>query len=70
MWSLITFSTVLLVRPYVFVGPIGQCSGIGIMLGKRVASPYTVAEDEKTMFVTLCLVMARRREILPPTFTR
>ena len=39
MWSSMTFSIMDLVRPYVLVGPIGQCSGMGIMLGKRVASP-------------------------------
>lgn len=52
MKSVMQVSTVTLVLPYGFVGPSGQISGIGIMLGKRVASPYTVAEEEKTMLVT------------------
>ena len=64
------FSTVDFVLPYVFVGPIGQCSGIGIMFSNRVASPYTVAEDENTMLVTLCFFMELRSEMVPPTFTR
>ena len=38
-WSVMTVSIMTFVRPYVFVGPIGQCSGMGIMLGTRVASP-------------------------------
>ncbi len=38
-WSVMTLSIMDLVRPYVLVGPMGQRSGMGIMLGKRVASP-------------------------------
>jgi len=58
-------SFVVFVLPYGFVGPRGQISGIGIMLGKRVASPYTVAEEEKTMLVTLWRDIAVSRHIVP-----
>lgn len=44
--------------------------GIGIMFGNLVASPYTVADEENTSFLTLFSVMALRRLIAPPTFTR
>lgn len=65
MKSVIAVSTTNLVFPYGLVGPRGHSSGIGIILGNRVASPYTVAELEKTMLVTLCRFIARRRHIDP-----
>ena len=67
--SWIIHSTVTLVLPYGFVGPSGHSSGMGIMLGKRVASPYTVADDENTMFVTSCAFMLYSRFSVPATFT-
>ena len=33
IWSVIISSIMLFVLPYGFVGPIGQCSGMGIMFG-------------------------------------
>lgn len=48
----------------------GQSSGMGIMLGKRVASPYTVADEEKTMLETLCFVIEVRRHTVPQTLVR
>lgn len=51
--SVIADSIATFVFPYGLVGPKGHSSGMGIMFGKRVASPYTVAELEKTMLVTL-----------------
>ena len=60
-------STVTFVFPYGFVGPSGHSSGMGIILGNRVASPYTVAEEEKTMLVTLCAFIERSRQSEPNT---
>lgn len=67
--SVIMFSTANFVLPYGFVGPNGHSSGIGIMFSNLVASPYTVAELEKTMFVTLCFFMLRSKHNVPYTFT-
>lgn len=43
---------------------------MGIMLGKRVASPYTVAEDEKTKVFTPAPSIAFNKLTVPPMLTR
>lgn len=47
-------STIPFVLPYADSGWIGDVSGIGMVLGV----PYTVAEEEKTKFFTLCRSIA------------
>ena len=43
---------------------------MGIMSGKRVASPYTVAEEEKTRVFTPASSIAFNRFTVPPMLTR
>jgi len=44
--------------------------GMGIMSGKRVASPYTVAEDENTKVFTPASSIAFNKFTVPPILTR
>jgi len=50
-----------LVRPYGFVPMVGKLS----VTGTDAGSPYTVADEEKTIFVQLYLVMTLSRLTVP-----
>ena len=50
-----------LVRPYGLVPMVGKLS----VTGTEAGSPYTVADEEKTIFVQLYLVMTLSRLTVP-----
>ena len=49
------------VRPYGLVAHSSMSSVMGTFLG----SPYTVAEEENTMFFTLCFIMTSNKTNVP-----
>ena len=51
-----------LVRPYGLVPVVGKLS----VTGTEAGSPYTVADDEKTMFLQPYFVMTLSRLTVPP----
>ena len=52
-------------QPYGLVGPVGKLSSTGTLAG----SPYTVAEDEKTMSPHPASAMTSSNVRVPCTFT-